>query len=145
MTAKTSKTENQFFLRFLLTVAIAALATSSGYVLVSRLSEEMVYVIVGVVGVIAILLILAIIFVAKDLIQAFLLNKMLREDDIRDAEMLNKMLTMSRGGNQLPRIQIQPGKTNLPWQVQPQIPYPQSQSPSYEDTTQSQQKEVIVE
>jgi hypothetical protein len=128
-----------------LSIAIVLIVTVSAgvaiHALIQRLSDQVIWSLVGGLGVLLVVGIVAVLFIIKDLAQAYVMRKMMADDDLQDLRQMAMMSSIMRGGNRTPNVNLrlppgqQMGNIN-PWQVvgdhQPHQPYPIDGS--YRDT-----------
>lgn len=89
--------------------------------LIDRLSDQAVWVLVGGVGALLVVGGVGVLFIVKDLAQAYVMRRMLAQDDLND---MRQMAMMARvmGGTRTPNVNLRlpPGQQAQPWQVMPQ-------------------------
>jgi hypothetical protein len=98
------------------------------HAVINRLSDRAVYVLVGGVLILLVVFAVGVLFVVKDLAQAYIMRRMLAQDDLND---LRQMAMMARlmGGTRTPNVNLRlPSGQTQPWSVAvPQQQLPQGQ------------------
>jgi len=116
-----------------LAVTILVIVGVGTYTLIGRLSDQAVWVLVGGVGALSVVGGVGALFIVKDLAQAYVMRRMLAQDDLSD---LKQMAMVSRllGGTRTPNVNLklpqgQSSGSPQPWQVVvPQQQLPQGQA-----------------
>ena len=104
----------------MLAVILAVMVGVGAHALVSRLSDQAVWVLVGGVGALLVVGGVGGLFIVKDLAQAYVMRRMMAQDDMAD---LKQMAMMSRmlGRTQTPNLNLKlpAGQRQMPspWQV----------------------------
>ena len=84
---------------------------------INRLSDQAIYVLVGGMSILMVVFAVGALFVIKDLAQAYIMRRMLAQDDLND---LRQMAMMARlmGGTRIPNVNLRlpPGQAQ-PWSV----------------------------
>lgn len=113
-----------------LVIALLVVAGVGTHAVINRLSDQAVWVLVGGVGVLVVVLTVGILFVVKDLAQAYVMHRMLAQDnlnDLRQTAMIARLMGGIRTPNvnlRLPQRQAQPWSVALPRQpVSPEQPF----------------------
>ena len=129
-------------------VSLVLVAVGVGtYAVINRLSDQAVYVLVGGVSILAVVFAVGALFVVKDLAQAYIMRRMLAQDDLND---LRQMAMMARlmGGTRMPNVNLRlPLGQTQPWSVaSPQQPaslgQPLDFSGSFRDTIAGNEVEI---
>jgi hypothetical protein len=84
------------------------------YVVIDRLPDEDFRLLLGGMGVLAVVLAVGALFIAKDLVQAYIMRRLLAQDDYNDLKqmaMVTKLL-----GNRAPNVNVR-----VPQREQPQV------------------------
>lgn len=96
------------------------------YTLIGRLSDQAVWVLAGGVGALFVVGGVGALFIVKDLAQAYVMRRMLAQDDMADLKQM-AMLARMMGGNRTPNVNLRlpSGQQAQPWQVS--VPHQQGQ------------------
>lgn len=100
------------------------------YAIIERLSDQAVWVLVGGVGALVVVGAVGVLFIVKDLAQAYVMRRMLAQDDLNDLRQM-AMLARLMGGNRTPNVNVRLPQGQVqqqPWVILPQQPtLPQGQ------------------
>ena len=124
----------------LLLIVIVVVGVST-HAVIGRLSDQVIWALVGGAAVLAVVVGVGILFIVKDLAQAYITRRMLAQDemaDLRQMAMLTGMLRSANSSNirlQLPPGQHQPDAVT-PWLVQ------QPGNSVYRDTISGEEVEI---
>jgi cytochrome c biogenesis protein CcdA len=101
-----------------LTAIVLVIAGVGTYALIGRLSDQAVWVLVGGVGALLVVGGVGVLFIVKDLAQAYVMRRMLAQDDLNDMRQM-AMLARLMGGTRTPNVNLRlpPGQQAQPWQV----------------------------
>jgi cytochrome c biogenesis protein CcdA len=101
-----------------LTAIVLVIAGVGTYALIGRLSDQAVWVLVGGMGALLVVGGVGVLFIVKDLAQAYVMRRMLAQDDLND---MRQMAVLARlmGGTRTPNVNLRlpPGQQAQPWQV----------------------------
>ena len=100
---------------------VLVIAGVGTYTLVGRLSDQAVWVLVGGIGALIVVGGVGALFIVKDLAQAYVMRRMLAQDDMADLKQM-AMLARVMGGTRTPNVNLrlpagQPSGSPQPWQV----------------------------
>mgnify|MGYP000657408441 CR=1 FL=1 len=119
-----NKTQNRLrWLPWALAAALCAAAGAGTYALISRISDQALYTLLGAGGVLLVTVTVGALFVVKDVVQAYITRRLLAQDDLNDLRqmaLLSKML-----GQRTPSVNVR-----LPEQPQAQVIYPLPSPPT---------------
>ena len=117
------------------------------YAIIERLSDQAIWVLVGGMGALIVVGGVGVLFIVKDLAQAYVMRRMLAQDDLSDLRQM-AMLAKLMGGTRTPNVNLRlpPGQAQ-PWSVVvPQQPAPLGQpldfDGSFRDTIADNEVEI---
>ena len=131
----------------MLAAIIMVVAGVGTYAVIERLSDQAIWVLVGGVGALIVVGGVGTLFIVKDLAQAYVMRRMLAQDDLSDLRQM-AMLAKLMGGTRTPNVNLRlpPGQAQ-PWSVViPQQPAPLGQpldfDGSFRDTIADNEVEI---
>lgn len=88
------------------------------YAIIGRLSDQAVWVLVGGVGALVVVGGVGVLFIVKDLAQAYVMRRMLAQDDLNDLRQM-AMLAKLMGSSKTPNVNLRlpTGQQVQPWSV----------------------------
>ena len=106
-----------------LTGIVLVIAGGGTYAVIGRLSDQAVWIIVGGMGALIVVGGVGVLFIVKDLAQAYVMRRLLAQDDMNDMRQM-AMLARVMGGTRTPNVNLRlpPGQQAQPWQVVSQEP-----------------------
>jgi hypothetical protein len=89
-------------LRGCFTQVVAGLSAMVGvgaavYALISRLEDNMLYLLLGSLMVIVIIVVVAVLFIGRDVIQAYLIQRIIQQDDLNDLKQMAATFRLMKG------------------------------------------------
>lgn len=131
----------------MLASAVLVAVGAGTYAIIGRLSDQAVWVLVGGVATLVVVGTVGALFIAKDLAQAYIMRRMLAQDDLADLRQM-AMVARLMGGTRTPNVNLRlPPSQVQPWSVimpqQPSLPgQPLDFDGSFRDTIAGDEVEI---
>ncbi len=130
----------------MLTAIVLVMVSVGTYAIIERLSDQAVWILVGSVGALVVVGSVGVLFIVKDLAQAYVMRRMLAQDDLNDLRQMAMMAKLM--GTRAPNVNLKlpPGERVQPWQVVTPQQLPQGQPTGfdggYRDTIANDEVEI---
>ena len=107
---------NKTLVKVVLAGAVLVAIGVGVYAVINRLPDEDFRLILGGVGVLAVVASVGVLFIAKDLVQAYVMRRLLAQDDYNDLKQM-AMVAKLMGGNRAPNVNVKmpPGQPQMLW------------------------------
>ena len=129
---------------FKITISLMLIVSTGvgAWAVITKLDESMFKVISGIALAVIVFIIVGIIFVGRDIVQAYLMHKVVAQDDLHDLKQMAMIFRLMNGRS--PNVNVKVPEQQQPWSyfLPTQGQQPPSFDGTYRDTTDHQDIEI---